>query len=70
MVENATGEMNESLDQMFMIRETSYDIEIVVSTVFQVIQWSFHDRTRLHQANVVVSDARELLLTLEKSLAI
>ena len=70
MVENATGEMNELLDQMFMIRETSYDIEIVVSTVFQVIQWSFHDRTRLHQANVVVSDARELLLTLEKSLAI
>lgn len=37
---------------------------------FQGIQWSFHDRTRLHQANVVVSDARELLLTLEKSLAI
>ena len=70
MVENATGEMDELLDKMFMIRETSYDIEIVVSTVFQVIQWSFHDRTRLHQANVVVSDARELLLTLEKSLAI
>ena len=38
--------------------------------LFQGIQWSFHDRTRLHQANVVVSDARELLLTLEKSLAI
>lgn len=34
MVENATGQMNELLDQMFMIRETSYDIEIVVSTVF------------------------------------
>ena len=34
MVENATGEMDELLDKMFMIRETSYDIEIVVSTAF------------------------------------
>ena len=34
MVENATGEMNELLDKMFMIRETSYDIENMVYTVF------------------------------------
>lgn len=34
MVENATGEMDELLDKMFMIRETSYDIENVVYTVF------------------------------------
>ena len=70
MVENATGEMNELLDKMFMIRETSYDIGIVVSTVFSRYPVEFYDRTRLHQTNVVVSDARELLLTLEKSLAI
>ena len=68
MIESAMGDLGVSPDQAVMIGDTIYDIEMAVAAgVFSIgVEWGYHDRTRLHQANVMVRNARELSSTLEK----
>jgi len=68
MIESEMGDLGVSPDQTDMIEDTTNDIEMVVAAgVFSIdVEWGCHGRMWLHQDNVMVRDAKELLSTLEK----